>query len=381
MPGVFKRRGAAARGKAGKWTGWYLDEAGKQCQFAGTTDKQTTLEIARTKEAEARLVREGMVEPGERSRRESAHKPVAEHVQAYRLGLLAKGGTAKHCTHVAGVLNRLLAEASIGTVADLNPVRIQAALGRMLAGGKSPRTCNHALAAVKAFTAWLVDDNRIKEAPRALRKIDPANQKIGRVRIRRAASMAEIDRLFAAASAGPARYVYGPTKSKLHKIAVAGPERAALYRLALGTGFRAKELRALRPEWFHLEGDSPEIVLPAEFTKNGKPAPQPITRELAAGLREFIAGREHGKPAIVVPEKTAAMLRADLEAAGIPYHTKDGTLDFHALRASYITHLIRSGANPKVVQMLARHSTITLTLDLYTRLDDGDLRKALEGDG
>ena len=33
-----------------------------------------------------------------------------------------------------------------------------------------------------------------------------------------------------------------------------------------------------------------------ESTKNGKAARQPITRELAAGLRPFVEGREPGKP-------------------------------------------------------------------------------------
>lgn len=68
-------------------------------------------------------------------------------------------------------------------------------------------------------------------------------------------------------------------------------------------------------------------------------------------------------------------------AAGVPYETAAGDLDFHALRQSYITHgsLIRSGANPKVVQMLARHSTITLTLDRYTHVDGGNRPKAFQG--
>jgi site-specific recombinase XerD len=37
--------------------------------------------------------------------------------------------------------------------------------------------------------------------------------------------------------------------------------------------------------------------------------------------------------------------------------------------------------NPKIVQKLARHSTITLTLDRYTTVENSDLRKALEGEG
>lgn len=380
MAGAFRRSSDKARGKSGKWTGWFIGADGRKHQFAGTTDKATTLDVAREKEAEARKVRAGLVDPGELVRKESAHRHVSAHVEAYRLGLLAKGDTPKHARHVSSVLLRLLAESAIGSVADLSPERIQGALGRMAAAGKSPRTCNHALGAVKAFAAWLADNNRIREVPRGFRGIGPANESIGRRRVRRAATMAEIDRLFAAAESGAPVYVYGPTRSKHLKIAVTGPQRAALYRLALGTGFRANELRAIRPEWCSLDGPAPEIALPAESTKNGKAARQPITRELAAGLRPFVEGREPGKPILVVPDRTAQMLRVDLEAAGIPYETEAGVLDFHALRGSYVTHLIRSGANPRVVQKLARHSTVTLTLERYTHTDDDDLRKALEGE-
>ena len=43
-------------------------------------------------------------------------------------------------------------------------------------------------------------------------------------------------------------------------------------------------------------------------------------------------------------------------------------LDFHSWRSTYITGLVRSGASVKVTQQLARHSTPTLTLNLYGKL-------------
>ena len=172
---------------------------------------------------------------------------------------------------------------------------------------------------------------------------------------------------------------YGKTKSKHNGLTMTGPERAALYRLALGTGFRADALRTLTPERFQLEGREPTVTVLACYSKNGKQAVQPIAREPAAGLKPFIEGKEIGKPFLNVPSKTAQLLRHGLAQAGIPYQDNQGRyLDFHALRSSYITHLIKSGVNPKIVQMLARHSTITLTLDRYTLLEADDLRGALE---
>ena len=61
------------------------------------------------------------------------------------------------------------------------------------------------------------------------------------------------------------------------------------------------------------------------------------------------------------------MIRRDLDEAGIPYRDDAGRVaDFHSLRHTFITNLARGGVHPKVAQALARHSTITLTMDRYS---------------
>jgi hypothetical protein len=58
----------------------------------------------------------------------------------------------------------------------------------------------------------------------------------------------------------------------------------------------------------------------------------------------------------------------------------DGPLyaDMHALRHSYITLLSRSGAPLKVVQLLARHSDVRLTIGLYTHAEEADKAAAVQ---
>jgi integrase len=53
-------------------------------------------------------------------------------------------------------------------------------------------------------------------------------------------------------------------------------------------------------------------------------------------------------------------------------------VDFHALRHTYITRLVRSGVAPAVAKSLARHSTIVLTMDHYTHTLIEDARAALD---
>ena len=58
------------------------------------------------------------------------------------------------------------------------------------------------------------------------------------------------------------------------------------------------------------------------------------------------------------------MLQKDLELAEIDYIDDSGRVfDFHALRHTFITNLVKGGATPKIAQGLARHSKITLAMD------------------
>jgi integrase len=53
-------------------------------------------------------------------------------------------------------------------------------------------------------------------------------------------------------------------------------------------------------------------------------------------------------------------------------------MDFHALRHTFLTHLAASGVHPKVAQVLARHSTIVLTMGHYTHMQALDVAGDLE---
>jgi len=96
-----------------------------------------------------------------------------------------------------------------------------------------------------------------------------------------------------------------------------------------------------------------------------------------------VAALLEGRPTQAIlfkmPDKPADMLKRDLKAAGIPYRDASGRVaDFHALRHTFITRLARSGVAPAVAKSLARHSTITLTMDHYTHTLMEDERSALD---
>jgi hypothetical protein len=176
MPGAYRRKTDRARGGAGKYTCWWIGPDGRKRQRAGFTDKGKSLDLARALDYEARLVREGLVDPGRLAARAAAARPVADHVADYRADLLARGVTPRHARHVACAVTRTLADAGVGSLADLAADRLRGALGRLRAR-RSPRTANHALASIKAFGRWLALNNRIGEVPRGLRNTHGGMQK------------------------------------------------------------------------------------------------------------------------------------------------------------------------------------------------------------
>jgi hypothetical protein len=171
MTGVFKRKSDRERGKDGKYTARWIGEDRKKKSCVGTTKRDESLGIARDKEYLARQVRLGLIDPATLTRRDEGRRPVPEHLEDYRLDLIARGDTARHVKNTVSVIKRLLSDAQVEMIGDISPDKVQAAVGRIRAKGRSARTYNHALEAVKAFTRWLADSGRLKDYPAGLRKV------------------------------------------------------------------------------------------------------------------------------------------------------------------------------------------------------------------
>lgn len=60
------------------------------------------------------------------------------------------------------------------------------------------------------------------------------------------------------------------------------------------------------------------------------------------------------------------MLVADLKAAGIPVETEQGVVDFHSLRHTFGTLLVKAGTLPKLAMDLLRYSSADLTIKVYS---------------
>jgi len=339
------------------------------------------------------LAKQGII-TGERA---AQTKSLAEHLDDFKTALLAKGNTADYAALTAGRVQRIIDGCRFATIADVNASAVRRFIadirqGTADASGISSASANYYLRDVKGFFRWMVRDGRASENPlEHLLGVKASAVKADK-RERRALSADELRRLLDATATAQERY------------GMTGATRATLYRLAVETGLRAGELRSLTRASFALDGDGPSVTIDAAYSKNRRADTLPLRADTAAAMAEHVKGKMPAAQAFNVPghTHTAKMFRADLADARAAYLAEHATeparpdaidgsddflaardsagrvVDFHALRHTFISNLAAAGVHPKTAQTLARHSTITLTMDRYTHVRMENLTAALD---
>ena len=369
------------------WRGEWRDGDGVLRTKALSPNKAAAKAMLREVESEAERGRAGLTNPFA----EHARTPLADHLADFRAHLEAKGNGERHVHDTTARVRAALIEGcGFRLIGDLSASRLAADLADRRAEGLGVATSNHYLTACKGFTRWMVKDRRSSDDPFA--HLSKLNADADVRKERRDLCPVDFARVLDAAEAGPVRS------------GLTGPDRAMLYRTAAYTGLRASELASLTPRSFDFTADPPTVTVEAACSKRRRRDVLPLHPDLADRLRAWfeeldrhraaadapatlrIDGEQASEPARLWPSNwatggkygAAAMLRFDLEAAGVPYTDADGRdFDFHALRHQFITMLARSGVHPKDAQALARHSTITLTMDRYTHVGLRDMGAAV----
>ncbi len=356
---------------SGKYQGYYIDSNGKQKFFVGTRNRAETRRIARHKEDEHSLVRLGY-KPAPSPTDKHKKRLISEVMEEYVDWGKAQGGRSGwpwsrvHARKVEQRLKWWREELNLHLLGDLND-ELFPDTEKILRGfknaGRSGKTLNDYAGVLKTFLNWCVKRRYLKDNPlRHLQRFStqPTN-------VRRAMTPEEIRKL----------------------LAVAPRHRRMLYEVALASGLRAGELRALSIHNLDLLNDG--LILEPRWTKNRKQGFQPLPGDLVRKLKRFaqsgaavkLYDRHYGRkdcklkipehPLLFVPTQTARDMEKDLEAAGIPKYALGGKLDFHALRIAFVTLVFEAGASPVEAQKLARHATPQLTMNLYARARDSRL--------
>jgi len=294
-------------------------------------------------------------------------EPIVLLIDAYYDSLQATAGDRQR-TLIRQRLTKVFNSVGITTITGFTTEAVQGWMNKVKI---ARRTKHHYRTAIRSFGTWLAASGRLPRSP--VDDLEPIrNIESDRKRVRRALTQEEFDALVAAAESSLRRYCK-----------LTGPQRAMLYQLAAGTGLRRSEVASLLPSSFALVPEGQEgvstVTVEAAYTKNKTRAVQPLPPSLVPLLREYLRGMPERPLWPVGQRLTGAMVAGDLEEAGIPLVVSGRCFDFHSLRGQYATRLVRAGVGLAVAQKLMRHSTPTLTANVYTHLNLGDLGAAVAG--
>lgn len=366
MVSMFKRKGSA------KYILAWKDANGRRREKVAFRDKRASEQLKAKIERELELGQAGLLDPY----RDHRQAPIAEHVDAYVTMLESRGRTAKHIAHTRRHLERAIASMGATRLEDLTPAAADTFL-RDLRKTLSARSRDHYGDTLRSWGAWLVDEDRWPENP--FRRVTRIATDGDATFERRALTHEE---LAAVCAAAPVRAIqtYASTHPRakpetLARLRRLGEQRALLYWFAAYTGLRAAECRAVR--WADLELDGvAHVTVRGATAKNRRTQRVPLHADLVALLRaeRLRQAREAGRPvrgseaALHVPQTIVKRLRLDAAWAGLEDDELQRRLDFHSLRATCATLLVRSGVDLGRAAEILRHSDPKLTKKVYTKL-------------
>lgn len=304
----------------------------------GVTDKA----VAHTNAAQfiRELERElaGLVPP--KKEVEASAAPLSKLISEYESELLTRGRDEKYVTSTAKRIGCIAADCSWRTLRDITADSFMVWRRRQSLKSK---TLNDALSDIRSFLQWLVGLGRL--ASNALSNVPRIKVKDDEEEKRRAFTVAEVERLFQ----------------------VSGP-RSIIYQTTLYCGLRRSEVAQL--SWGDVQVDRDGrtfLKIRASTTKSGLTTLQPVPDWLGEKLRAYRpSGSSLADRVFPVISRMPRFLK-DLDAAGIPRVDERGHVSkFHSLRHTLGTWLWSTGADPRLIMKLMRHSSLELTVKRYT---------------
>lgn len=363
MPKLFKR----TKGPRAHWYFRCTVDGKRFVICTGTADKVAATEILNLYLAQQTQIKRGLLTKSQVAEINASKLEVAAELDNWIASLSTRSqqyqDDCKRC------VNRV-ASGSWKYLSDIDASTVDKWVQSSIEAGDSARTTQKHIKAVKQFIAWLVSNKKLSNNPlHAIKSPNPSSNRKTKTRMILPAEWQLIEAYLCKSK----RTIYGMTAM----------ERLWLYDLAIQTGLRNSELRALRMSDLVVGQKACYVTLDAANTKNSQDAKQYIRKQLATALAS--QSKLPNAKLLKIPrrESLASMLRKDVEATRQQWikaggdaastflavkNDKDETLVFHSLRHTCGAWMIIAGVSPKAVQKVMRHSTIVLTLDTYGHL-------------
>ncbi len=396
---IFRDRYTGRDGQrvtARRWTIDFADHKQRRHRVAGFTSKRATQGLADNIEAlvsckvggrrldvelqrwleglpdtlMGKLVSWGLVD----SQRAEARKLLSKHLKDWQENIEAGEKTLKHAQQSHYRAEKVVKGCGFKTITDIDAHKVKTWLKKMRdqgevvvlkqkgADGKPVRrlrkisktTSNHYLRAIKMFTRWLAKQQRVSIDPlECLSMIDVMERDLKKKR--RPLTDEECSRLL--------WYVENAESYQ----GLSGPDRALVYEVAIMGGLRKTEIRTL--EVRDVNPFNNTVTVQDHKTKNRQTRTVPLPEAVMEKIKQRVG---HKTPIALVfagvPDKTAEMLKEDLQGAEIPVSIDGQDADFHALRMTANRRMRQAGIPTKIRQAILGHKTAAMTEKIYDRV-------------
>jgi len=421
------------------YTAKYRDGSGIVREVAtGCRDESAARSILGKLERRAELVKGEIISASEDGMLDHQSTPLADHVAAFVGHQKAKGVTAQQIADTRSRLERVAKDCNFSRLGDLSGNALEKWLANRQAEGMGARCRNAYRESWMTLGNWCVRNRRLLNNP--FSGVSKADEKADCRRKRRSLTEAELTRLLDVARRRPLLdrmtvhrgkrkgEVYAKLRPEVQtRLERLGRERALIYKTLALTGLRKSELASITAGQCVLDAVPAYLVLKAADEKNREGSTIPLRADLADDLRQWLAdkataaldaareastvsfdskhlsGRKRitsdstgcegqscqtlttvptlppDTPLFTVPKGLVRILDRDLLLAGIPKVDERGrTIDVHALRHTFGTLLSAAGVAPRTAQAAMRHSSIDLTMNVYTDPKLLDVAGAME---
>jgi len=403
---------------SGTYVAKFRDGSGIVCEVStGCRDEAAARSVLAQLERRSELVKSGVMSEAEDTIADQQAVPLMQHIASFLEHLRSKEVSPGHLKTTERCLERLAGECRWSWLRDLTRQAVERWVTLELDKGTSAASINKHTTCVVTFGNWCVDNKRLTLNP--LSRIRKVSEKADPRRRRRALTVDELGRLLLvlrwrpiaeygrdvvmidqpsgqpqkrtnwkradltfdglAQAVESGRIALQDNLPLMDEVDRLGLERALIVKTLVCTGLRQGELASMTVGQLVLDGSMPYLMLHAADEKNRQGSTIPLRADLASDISAWVAGRNTSQKLFAVPSKFVKVLDRDMKAAGIPKRDARGrTVDVHSLRHTFGTMLSTSGVSPRTAQAAMRHSSIDLTMNVYTDPRMLDVQGAVE---
>jgi hypothetical protein len=366
---------------------YYLFDGGKRLRALFSDKKASEQALADYERAKARG-EVGMVDEFSVHAQAPSQQMVDRYVAYYK----AQPGNDKYKDETVRILKAVIAVCAPGKLGELTPDRVKDYLAKLRKsptranpdpGQAAPNTKKKHHSALSGFCHWLFENGHTRE--NLIQRVPIPKGGTQQSHKFRSLTLKELRRLFRVARTRPVTELLtvrtGARKGRLENkvkpealdaARLRGRVRALVYRTAALTGLRRSELAKVLVRYLHKPKNLPFPILdlPAEVTKNKRPARVWVLPALAKRMRRWAKKTGRGPNDLLFDVPLIKVFRRDRQAASIPFLNERGKASFHSLRSAGNVLLRKAGVPVTTRRLFMRHSDLKLTDATY---DDASL--------